>query len=303
VTGQNKRWLSEFFSRTLFNGLLTFAFLFLLATAEYPTLRWVFVSAIAFVAGIGAWEFFQIVRFKGFQPATNLGIIAVLLYIFFVFFKVQGPHPFWEPVWQKGPEIVLAVAFFASFLKFAIKVKEPIVNIATTFLGIVYAAVPLGFVVRMMYYFTYDGAADPNLQGSWWVSYLILVTKIGDMAAYFIGSFIGRTKLAEKVSPNKTVEGALGGILFSALTSLCICYLGRTYGDVFIGFTMTSALVLGLSLGVLGQIGDLAESLLKRDANVKDSNMIPGVGGVLDTIDSLVFNIPVVYFFIRILYP
>jgi phosphatidate cytidylyltransferase len=302
VTEERKKWLIEFLSRAFFNGILTIAFLFLLGVAEYPTLRWVFVSAVAFFAGIGAWEFFQIVRCKGYQPATNLGIISVLLYIFFVFFKVQGPHPFWEPVWQKGPEIVLAIAFFASFFKFAIKGKEPIVNIATTFLGIVYAAVPLGFVVRIMYYFTYDGAADPNLQGSWWVSYLILVTKVGDMAAYFIGSFIGRTKLAVKVSPNKTVEGSIGGIIFSILASLLICYLGREYGEVFVGFNLFSAAILGLILGVLGQIGDLAESLLKRDANVKDSNMIPGIGGVLDTVDSLIFNIPVVYFFIRIMY-
>jgi len=279
--------------------LLVAAFIFL---GAYQPLRWIFTAATAGIAALALFEYYVLVRQKGFSPAYTIGVVTAVLYIFAIFFKTQGPHPHWDSLWQKMPEIILTIGFFSCFVRYAWSGKDPIINIATSFLGIVYLAVPFGLVVRIMYFFMFEGASDPYFQGSWWIIYLIAVTKAADMGGYFIGRTAGRRKLAFKISPNKTLEGALGGLVASILLSLLICYLGKRFGQVFIGFTYLSSIVLGLLIGFFGQMGDLAESLLKRDANVKDSNTLPGVGGILDMTDSILFTAPVVYIFLRVLY-
>ncbi|MCP5469126.1 MAG: phosphatidate cytidylyltransferase [Chlamydiales bacterium] len=282
-----------------FVTLLVAFFIFL---GEYHPMRWVFTAFAAGVASIALFEYYMLVRQKGLTPAITWGIIATVLYIFALFFKTQGPHHHWDALWQKMPEIVLGVAFFGCFVRFAWSGKEPILNIATSFLGIVYLAVPFGMFVRIMYFFVFDGMEDPHFQGAWWILYLVAVTKSADMGGYFVGRFAGRRKLAFKISPNKTFEGALGGLLSSVIISLVICSLGKRFGHVFVGFSYVSSIWLGILIGILGQIGDLAESLLKRDADVKDSNTLPAVGGILDMTDSILFTSPVVYIFLRVLY-
>jgi len=288
--------------RTLINTLSTVLVALCILIAEYPPLHWIFAGAVAGFAALALWEYYQLLRHKGLFPAVHLGIVLTILYIFAVFYKTQAPHVLWDSLWQRMPDIILGISFFACFAYYAIVDRPAITHIATTFLGIVYIAIPCGLIVREMYFFTYGGASDPYLQGTWWVIYLIAVTKSADMGGYFIGSFLGRVKLATRISPNKTLEGALGGLVASIGVSLLICYLGRNFGHVFVGVSYHLALWFGVMVGILGQLGDLAESLLKRDAHVKDSNVIPGVGGVLDMVDSLLFTTPVMYIFLRVLY-
>jgi phosphatidate cytidylyltransferase len=288
--------------RTLINGgsaLLIALFIFI---AHDLVFRWIFASAVAAIAAIAVWEYDRLVKQKGMSPAVSLSVISVILYIFAAFIKTQGPYQHFPSLWANGPEIILAMAFFGCFVYFAIVGKPPISHIATSFFGIIYVGVPLGLFVRVMYFFTFGGNSDPYLEGSWWIIFLLAVTKSADIGGYFVGSYFGKRKLALKLSPNKTLEGALGGLLVSICVSLLICYLGKNYGEVFKKFTYTQALGVGALIGILGQIGDLAESFLKRDAAVKDSNTIPGVGGILDMIDSLLFTAPVVYIFLRIIY-
>ena len=144
---------------------------------------------------------------------------------------------------------------------------------------------------------------------SWFMSFLIKIrhlnqgagllvtvfgiTKAGDIGAYLLGSRFGRHALISRISPNKTREGFFGGILFSLLAALG--------GKFFMPdtFSYLHILALGLFLGVLGQLGDLSESLMKRDCAVKDSgNIFPGLGGALDCVDSLLFTAPVFYFWV-----
>ncbi len=124
--------------------------------------------------------------------------------------------------------------------------------------------------------------------GLGWTLLVILVTWIADTAAYLVGRSIGKHKLAPHLSPNKTIEGALGGLVGAALVALaCFSLFGLPGGPV-------AAIVSGLLLGVAGQVGDLSESLMKRQAGVKDSgDVIPGHGGILDRIDALLFALPV----------
>ncbi|MGI9253690.1 MAG: phosphatidate cytidylyltransferase [Thermomicrobiales bacterium] len=121
-----------------------------------------------------------------------------------------------------------------------------------------------------------------------WTLVVILVTWIADTAAYLVGRSVGRHKLAPRLSPNKTIEGALGGLAGAVLVSLaCFSLFGLPGGPLW-------AVISGLLLGVAGQIGDLSESLMKRQAGVKDSgDIIPGHGGILDRIDALLFAFPV----------
>ena len=284
---------------SIISACLVAAFIFF---GAYQPLRWIFTAAVAGIAAIALFEYYVLVKLKGFSPAFTLGVVCAVLYIFAVFFKTQGPHAHWEALWQKMPEIILFIALFGCFVRYAWSGKDPIINIATSFLGIVYLAVPFGLLVRIMYFFIFDGQMDTHFQGSWWIVYLIIVTKSSDMGGYFVGKLLGRHKLASNISPNKTFEGAFGGLACSILVSVVICYLGKHFGEVFVGFNYGSSIGLGFLIGIFGQLGDLAESLLKRDANVKDSNTLPGVGGILDMTDSMLFTSPVLYTFLRVLY-
>lgn len=125
------------------------------------------------------------------------------------------------------------------------------------------------------------------------VAFLILVTKSADIGAYLIGSHLGRNELIPRISPKKTKEGTLGGILVSLIIAVL---LGRS----LTGFSFPHLFALGLLLATLGQVGDLAESLIKRDCNIKDSgSYLGGIGGVLDLIDSLLFTAPIFYFYVK----
>ena len=132
----------------------------------------------------------------------------------------------------------------------------------------------------------------------------VAIIKMGDIGAYTVGRLFGRNKMAPSLSPGKTIEGACGAILFSAATAIACYYLmpylpmvGRAYtpGKLWIW------IIYGVALGFLGMLGDLAESLLKRDAEIKDAGtLVPGFGGVLDILDSLLLAAPVAYAFLSL---
>jgi phosphatidate cytidylyltransferase len=123
---------------------------------------------------------------------------------------------------------------------------------------------------------------------------VLMMTKLGDIGAYFIGSRFGRHLLLERISPKKTVEGSVAGLIFSVI--------GGLFCKPFLPFTYLHMGVMGLLCGGIGQLGDLSESLIKRDCQVKDSGkLIPGMGGILDEIDSLLFTAPAFYFYMSVI--
>jgi phosphatidate cytidylyltransferase len=128
--------------------------------------------------------------------------------------------------------------------------------------------------------------------GKEWVLLLVLVTWLGETAAYLVGSVLGRHALAPLVSPKKTVEGAAAQLVVSVVAAL----IARAW--FFPALPLSGAVLVGLMLGVVGQVGDLVESALKRSVGVKDTGrLIPGHGGMLDRIDSLLFNTPVLFYY------
>ena len=150
-------------------------------------------------------------------------------------------------------------------------------------------------IIKIVLFFPGEGV----FEGRWWFLYLLLVTKASDVGGFILGSIIGKHKLAPHVSPGKTIEGALGGFALSFIISIFLFYWWGIR-ESWMSITLLDAISLGILLPIIGQIGDLAESLLKRDAKVKDSSSLPGMGGFLDMVDSLLFTIPVLYIFLKL---
>jgi phosphatidate cytidylyltransferase len=137
----------------------------------------------------------------------------------------------------------------------------------------------------------------PRADGRYYLIYFLVVTKFSDMGAYITGSLIGRHKMIPRISPGKTWEGFGGAIVVSTGASLVFAHFAR---DHLLGMTIVHAAVLGVMLSVGAVIGDLIESLFKREAGAKDSGrLFPGIGGILDLLDSLLFNAPLMYLYLR----
>jgi phosphatidate cytidylyltransferase len=173
---------------------------------------------------------------------------------------------------------------------------EPLQTMAYTLFGLLYVLWLYNFITKIVYV----TPRGPNgaVTGQFYVLYCIAITKFSDMGAYVIGSLFGRHTLVPHISPKKTWEGFFGALLFSLLASLGLYALMPEHLSVL---TWTHAVVLGLLLGFAAVIGDLAESMVKRSTGVKDSgNMLPGIGGALDLIDSLLFTAPLLFFYLRL---
>jgi len=161
--------------------------------------------------------------------------------------------------------------------------------IAMTLFGLMYVPWLLNFIQKINFF--------PGVDGKYYVLYFILVTKFSDTGAYVVGSLIGRNKMIPRISPGKTWEGFGGAILVSTTASVVFAHF---LGAKMAGMNLRHAVILGIILSISAVIGDLIESLFKREAGVKDSGrLIPGIGGILDLLDSLLFNAPIMYLYLR----
>lgn len=172
---------------------------------------------------------------------------------------------------------------------------EPLPTMAYTLFGLFYVPWLFNFMNKIIY-ITPRGA-DLVATGQYYVLYLMVVTKFSDMGAYVVGSLCGKHLFVPHISPKKTWEGVGGALLFSTLGSFGMLALIPHRLPLL---NWGHAAILGVGLGFAAIIGDLAESIIKRGANVKDSgNFLPGIGGALDLIDSLLFTAPILYFYLR----
>jgi phosphatidate cytidylyltransferase len=275
---------NEFYNRLWVSAIVVSIVTFLVTFAYHPWANVLLILTIAILTGIGVWEYAQLAKAKGIQPATKLMISIAVLEVLAFYISLAYPQ------WSKLALMIIVLGFISFFLVHFRDPENALLNVAVELFGICYLAIPFSFILAILY------PRHEFADGRWWLFYLIAVTKITDVGGYFVGKLLGNHPLAPHLSPRKTVEGAIGGFCFAVALSLVFCTLGRTVGWEL---SFWHATWLGMIIGALGQIGDLAESLLKRDAAVKDSNRIPGIGGVLDLLDSVLFTSPVVYFFIR----
>ncbi len=241
-------------------------------------------TLLAAAAAVGAWEFYRMAdAASGAQSLSRTGIVLAALVPILVHAAARGLG---QPPLAAAVVVVLALLAAAIWRRGAD--GRPLVAVATTVLGVLYVGVPLayGYALRNFDYVVGRAA------GSALVMLPLLCTWASDIGAYAAGRTIGGAKLIPAVSPGKTISGAVGALAASA--AVAAVYAPNVLRPVAnLGFAPGRAILFGLLVSIAAQIGDLVESLLKRDAGVKDSShLIPGHGGVLDRVDSLLFVLP-----------
>lgn len=255
--------------------------------AYNPIVMWLIALLICSIGAIGIWEYTKLAKLDRVKNCQSLLILLSAGIIFSFFLSSLSTKLSLLPL------IVLLAGLIFIFIYHFDKIKGADSSIAKSFLGLCYVAVPLGFLLKILY-LKIPGFLES--QGRYWLLYLLIVTKITDIGAYFGGRLLGRRKLAKQLSPGKTLTGAVIGFICAIIFSFLFYIFSQYVGGFHL--TLYESFVLGALLGSLGQFGDLAESLLKRGANVKDSNSLPGLGGILDMLDSLLFTIPIIYIFL-----
>lgn len=244
----------------------------LVVVVAVPTILggWLFLAFIALVAAVGAWEYGKLLRHGELQPLTGLIIGLSLLFI------AQARWPQLLPL-----PLVLTVAVIGSLLvDLWHKAPQPATDWALALAGSLYLGWLLGHFVQLRS--LPDGLA--------WLVFSVLVVWLADVSAYFTGRAVGRHPWWPRHSPKKTWEGYLASIAAAALVAALAAHF-------LLSISWLEGMALGLLAGVLAPLGDLAESMIKRQAGVKDSsNLIPGHGGVLDRLDTLLITIPLVYY-------
>ncbi|MDH3197072.1 MAG: phosphatidate cytidylyltransferase [Candidatus Krumholzibacteria bacterium] len=242
-----------------------------------------FLGLIALVVTLGMGEFFSMMRAKGLQPFKYAGVTSGLALLWFTYDRNGADAGFAVAL------VVMAVLALELMRK---ESRAALTHASTTFFGVIYVAFLSSHMVLLRE--LPRGLGLPYAEGSAFVFLAFAVTWSGDTGAYLVGRTVGRHPLLPRISRGKTVEGAVGGAVFAVFGALVARY---TFAP-FLG--TVSAVALGLCATLAGLGGDLTESMIKRDADVKDaSGVIPGHGGVLDRFDSLLFTAPLIYYFLK----
>jgi phosphatidate cytidylyltransferase len=231
------------------------------------------------ISVISVYEYFLIV--KKYKPSTGVSLIMASGFFLFLCFCEIYCCCGCECMDKASISAILMLLILFAIEVFKGKVDRSIERIAISFLGAFF--IPLGLV-----YMVYIRDLDDGMQ---LIFFIFIEVWVLDTAAYTFGNMFGKHKLVKEVSPKKTIEGAVAGIVFGVLTSVICRYLFMS------NLTLWQSVVLGFVISIIGQFSDLAESLIKRDGSVKDSsNLIPGHGGVFDRFDSYIFAAPAVYY-------
>lgn len=265
-------------------------FLTLLYLGAQAWTKLVFLGLLALAVAMGVHELTLMGRKVGAGPSFVAGTLTawgILLHFFLAGQDASDPLPLWAVLAGGGIIIHFGALLFDKDL------EKALLSQAVTWMGALYLGLGTGFMMRL---FMYNDATLPNTGGRLILA-LFLITWLGDTTAYFVGTLFGKHKLARRVSPKKSWEGAFGNLAGNVGGAFIIRATACPH------WTALDAIAIGLLVGVAGQMGDLAESTWKRSANVKDSNMggvsIPGHGGMLDRLDSLAFAAPVFYAYVH----
>ncbi len=243
--------------------------------------KWLLALLLVFII-IASKEYVDILKNKGFLPFFK---VILVISISMIMVSACGYH-------NMVPGILL-IGTIGSFLAVLFRGRQPyIANVATTILGFLIAWLPCHVcLIRQM-------GPEVSLfnisfrQGLYFLIFIFFVILLTDISAYYFGVRYGKHKLCPVISPKKTIEGAVAGLIAALITGLIV--------GALIGISLYHSFVLALITTVMAQLGDLSESLIKRDAGVKDSgHSLPGHGGFLDRADSYLFSVPVAYYYIK----
>lgn len=252
----------------------------------FPEAVWLFVVLAGVALAAGLFEFYSLTKKLELKADASVGYLgAAALFVGFVF---DAP--------TKAPELLLITLVVTIFIvlvtqmfRFRADFGKMMTGIGVTLLGVIYVAFLGGFLVAMRTGFETTPGLSTDL-----LAYFFLISFGSDAGAYFAGRVFGRQKLAPAISPGKTVEGLIGGIITpAALAALATWWF---FAELPYQYSIPLAIVLSL----VGVLGDLVESAMKRGAGTKDAaSTLPGHGGFLDRLDSLLFGAPVLYYFAK----
>jgi phosphatidate cytidylyltransferase len=247
------------------------------------------VAGLFFVVSIlGMLEFFQLMEKGGFQPKKRVAIaVGAIIYGIIVLYSF-GQFTFAYLLFI-FPLLVLLV-----ILELFRKSDYPVSNFAFSIVGILYIVIPMAILNFFAYYNTYSDIVGIDREYSYTLLLAFFVIQwSNDTGAYITGKFLGKHKLFERISPNKTWEGAIGGGVFALIAGYIFSY--ATHSDLI------HWVIISLLIVVFGTLGDLTESQIKRSIGVKDSgNLLPGHGGILDRFDGVLFSAPFVLAYLQL---
>ncbi len=257
------------------------AALILVSMAVAPVAAVIVVTGLL---GMASVEYFNAIRSAGYHPAVLLGLVSVVTLPLAVYWKGEAAMPL---------VLVLTVIFGFVWYISGVTTEAPLKGLASTMLGVVHIGLLGSYAALML--------SVPTI-GTGLLTAAVLVTVGYDVGALAIGSTMGKSPLSA-ASPNKTVEGLVGGGLVAIVVGLVIGATGQPspFGEDILGGGVAASLLLGASAAIAAPVGDLAESLLKRDLGVKDmGTILPGHGGLLDRFDGLLFVLPVTWYVARL---
>ena len=291
--GDNKPSKAEVFRASLTSTVILWA----VVTGVFVSQNaWAFFGLVSFLTIAGAWEFRNLFsRFPGDGCRTVgllVGLVVALSTGAFLVVGNQVHNNYFSEL--AGLTTVTVFCFFVRF-KHSIKGRQSVDAVGDGLLAFVYVPILFGcFVYRLI--FLPEGGGEGEVPGAWLLLFMIATAKFTDMGAYITGSLIGKNKMAPHLSPAKTWEGFFGALGFAQLAAWGVWFFS---GDILSWIPPLHVGVLALLIGLVAIAGDLAESILKRSLEAKDSgSLMPGIGGVLDLIDSLCFAAPVTYFYL-----
>jgi phosphatidate cytidylyltransferase len=256
---------------------------------------YVFLMIILLLAVSGLLEFYGMAQKLNYSCYAGWGVCGGVLMILFTFVCISGEfRPAVTPSRMNDRETMIIVLFVLSLCVrqfMSRRVSTGILAISTTLFGFMYVPWLLNFIQKINFF------GQAGVEGAYYVLYFVLVTKFSDCGAYAVGSLIGKHKMIPRISPGKTWEGFGGAIVVSTAASVIFA---RLAGAHLAGMTLMHSIILGIILSLAAVVGDLIESLFKREAGLKDSgHFFPGIGGILDLLDSLLFNAPIMYLYLR----
>jgi phosphatidate cytidylyltransferase len=253
-----------------------------------------FLFLISTLAMVGLWEYYTMLDGKKLPNFKYIGLCCGLIFSFGSFYWFQRVGPVQSYDFEVATLLFFLLIVFARQMFQKTRDVSPLETMAYTLFGLLYVPWLFGFVTKIVYIIPHEPG---HVKGHLYVLFLIVVTKFSDMGAYVTGSLIGKHPLVPHISPKKTWEGFFGALAFSVGGALGMVAL---MPEQLAYLTQRDAVALGLVLGFAAIIGDLAESIIKRSCDAKDSGrFLPGIGGALDLIDSILFTAPLLFFYLR----
>jgi phosphatidate cytidylyltransferase len=253
--------------------------------------------ALLAVCGIGSWEFYNLLNAGGMPASKKWGTFSGLVLVAATwFYMMETKQPSFLQDYPPDTMLwcVMLLVIISNFFRILAyrNMRSGLENCLGTLLGILYVPFLWSFFVRVY--------LSGNIETPAWAGfYLLLCMKLSDSGGYFIGTKFGKKRLAPVISPKKSWEGLIGGVVFCTVANIIWLVVSQGRLGSF-DFNLGDALALGILFPVVGTAGDLVESMFKRAVDIKDSNtMVYGLGGILDMIDSILFAAPMLYIYMQ----